>query len=626
MQQAIQVDDSIAMKVAGVYEDLPTNGSFAWTFFLLPWNHPNNPGIARMDDWNDHHNEIYVQLNSGIDVDKTTAKIKDITKPHIKGGSYESMLVHPMSKWFLYNEFKNGKNTGGLIDDIRLFGAIGFFVLLLACINFMNLATARSEKRAKEVGIRKAIGSMRQQLVLQFLSESLVVTFIAALVAIALAQMAIPFFNELAGSSIAIPWGNAVFWLCITLFTVVTSIIAGSYPAFYLSAFKPVKVLKGTFRIGRFAALPRKVLVTVQFTVSIALAIGAITVYRQIQFARNRPVGYTRAGLITTSMNATNLKGHYDAIRNDLLATGVVDNMSQSSSPSTNVENHMLSFKWQGMDTRTVPLIGTVGVTHDYGSTLGWTIKAGRDFSRNFPSDSGALILNETAVKLTGFKNPVGETMRFRGKDRVITGVVKDMVLESPYKPVEPNIFILDYAWTRYINVRIKPTIAARDAITKIETVFKKYSPGTPFLYRFADESYNTKFAAEEETGRMVSLFVALAIFISCLGLFGMASFMAEQRTKEIGVRKILGASVFNLWGLLSKDFITLVTISLLIASPVAWYFMHQWLQNFQYRTSVSWWIFLTAGASAMIITIFTVSFQSIKAALANPADALKNE
>jgi putative ABC transport system permease protein len=626
MFKTVTVDDTVTLKVAGVYKDMPESSSFSWAKYFMPWQNRANPGNARIEDWNNHHNQLFVEMNDGVDFDQTTAVIKDITKPHIKGGTYEEMLIHPMDKWTLYNEFVNGKNTGGKISLLRMFGTIGFFVLLLACINFMNLATARSEKRAKEVGIRKAIGSMRSQLIQQFLAESLMVAGIAAILAVVLAQIAFPLFNELADKSITIPWTNPVFWICILLFATFTGLLAGSYPAFYLSAFNPVKVLKGTFKAGRFSALPRKVLVVVQFTVSIGLAIGAVVVFRQIQFASSRPVGYDREGLITIRINTPAFKEHYNAFRDELLQTGVVEDMSQSSSLSTNIENHMLSFKWEGKDPSSVPLIGTIGVTHDYGHTLGWTIKEGRDFSRNFIADTGTLILNEAAVQLTGFKEPVGRTMYFRGKDRLITGVVKNMVMESPYTPVQPNIFILDYAWARHINMRIKPGVAASDALPRIETVFKKYSPGAPFTPGFTDEAYNQKFYNERSTGRMAMMLVILAVFISCLGLFGMASFMAEQRTKEIGVRKILGASVLNLWGLLSKDFIVLVLIALLIATPLAGYFMHGWLQNYQYRTSVSWWIFAAAGGAAIVITLVTVSFQSIKAAMTNPAETLKNE
>jgi ABC-type antimicrobial peptide transport system permease subunit len=409
------------------------------------------------------------------------------------------------------------------------------------------------------------------------------------------------------------------------LFTLFTGLVSGSYPAFYLSSFEPIKVLKGTFRTGRFAALPRKVLVVIQFTVSVALIIGTIIVYQQIQYAKNRPVGYTREGLITIMMNTPDLHGKYNALRDELLKTGVVENMAQSSSPVTDIWSNQIGFEWKGKDPSTTPLFGIVAATHDYGKTMGWTIKEGRDFSRSF-SDTGAIILNESGVKLTGLKNPVGETIKWNDKDHPVVGVVKDLVMESPYEPVKPTVFFVEYGWASVITIRIKPGTPVRSALSRIEPVFKKFNPAGPFEYKFTDEQYAEKFANEERIGNLATFFAILAVFISCLGLFGLASFVAEQRTKEIGVRKVLGATVFNLWGMLSKDFFALVIISCCIAIPIAWYFLHQWLQRYEYRTSVSWWIFVASAMGAIMITILTVSFQAIKAALANPIRSLRTE
>ncbi len=564
-------------------------------------------------------------MNDNINFNKTTAKIKNIPKEHLKDGN-EEILLHPMNKWHLYSDFSNGKVAGGRIEFVWMFGIIGAFVLLLACINFMNLSTARSEKRAKEVGIRKAVGSLRQQLIGQFLSESILVAFLAFIFSILLVQLSLSFFNGLAGKEVSIPWSNTFFWITGLGFTLITGLIAGSYPALYLSGFQPVKVLKGTFRTGRLAALPRKVLVTVQFTVSIALIIGTIVIFRQIQFAKQRPVGYSKAGLISVPINTSEFSGHYNTLRNDLLKTGAVENMSESSSPTTSVGAALSGFEWKGKNPNSNPLFGAIGVTHDYGKTIGWQITQGRDFSRNFITDSGTMILNESAAKLISLKNPVGEMINYNGIDHKITGIVKDMLMESPYSSVSPTLFIMDYNWANFITVRIKPDMNAHDALTAIEPVFKKYNPGSPFEYKFIDNEFAKKFEAEQHIGNLASFFAALAIFISCLGLFGMASFMAEQRVKEIGVRKVLGASVFNLWQLLSKGFVVMVLISILIATPIAYYFMHNWLQNYQYRTTLSWWIFAAAGFGALLITLLTVSFQSIKAAIANPVKSLKTE
>lgn len=627
----IKVDNKVNLTVAGIYEDLPYNTSFRDTKLLMPWDK-----FFAMEDWvknsqtnwDDHSLQMYVQLNDHADLDKTNARIKDIINPHLpKGQGKEYVFLHPMDKWHLYSEFKNGKQAGGRIQFVWLFGTIGVFVLLLACINFMNLSTARSEKRAREVGIRKAIGSLRSQLISQFLSESVVVAFLSLLLAIVLVQVSLPFFNNIADKQMSIPWTNPFFWLLVLGFTLFTGLVSGSYPAFYLSAFSPVKVLKGTFRSGRFASIPRKVLVVIQFSVSVSLIIGTIIVFRQIQFAKNRPVGYTREGLITVIMNTPDLYGHYATLRSDLLNTGVVANMAQSSSPSTGVWSGQIGYDWEGKDPNSVPNFGTIGVTHDFGNTIGWQIREGRDFSRNFPTDSSAVILNEAAVKVIGFKEPVaGRILKFNNKNYSIVGVVKDMVMESPYQPIRPIVFFMRYDWANVITVKIKPGTPLQDALSKIEKVFKQYNPGSPFAYQFTDEEYAKKFSDEERIGNLASIFAVLAIFISCLGLFGLASFVAEQRTKEIGVRKVLGASVFNLWKMLSKDFVALVVISCLIAVPLAWYFLNQWLQQYEYRTGISWWIFVIAAIGALLITLLTVSYQAIKAALMNPVKSLRSE
>jgi ABC-type antimicrobial peptide transport system permease subunit len=628
MGKTIRLDNRMDFKVAGVYDDLPRNTTFYDTKCLLPWDKyltTDNWLKEAPTQWGNHSWQCFMQLQDNADAAKITARIKDIPKQHVKEGK-EEVVLHPMDKWHLYSDFKNGKINGGRIQFVWLFGIIGVFVLLLACINFMNLSTARSEKRAKEVGIRKTVGSLRTQLIGQFLSESVLVALLALVVAIILIALSLPYFNSLADKKMFIPWANPIFWIIILGFTLFTGIISGSYPAFYLSSFEPIKVLKGTFRVGRFASIPRKVLVVIQFTVSITLIIGTIIVFRQVQHAKNRPVGYTREGLITVSMNTPEIRGHYDALRNDLLQTGVLENMAESNSPTTGIWSNQIGFEWKGKDPTTTPLFGIQPVTHDFGPTISWTIKEGRDFSRDFPTDTGAIILNEAAVKLTGFKNPVGQIMKWNDKDRPVVGVVSDLLMESPYTPVKPTVFFLDYGWLSTITMKVKPTIPIRQAIAKLEPVFKKHNPGSPFEYKFIDEEYAKKFSDEERIGNLATVFAILAIFISCLGLFGLASFVAEQRTKEIGVRKVLGASIFNLWKMLSKDFVLLVIISCALAIPIAWYFLHNWLNDYEYRTEISWWIFVVAAVGALLITLITVSFQAVKAALANPVKSLRSE
>ncbi|MBA4850860.1 ABC transporter permease [Emticicia sp. BO119] len=630
----VKTDNKSDLKVTGVFEDFPNNSDFATVDMLTPWAYYMSQERwvkNSADRWNDNSFQCFIQLNEKADFEQVSAKIKNIVlnkRNKEDRHSKPELFLHPMSKWHLYSEFKNGFNVGGRIQFVWLFSAIGIFVLLLACINFMNLSTARSEKRAKEVGIRKAIGSVRSQLVNQFLSESMLVVLLAFFIAIALANTSLPWFNELASKKMTMLWTNPVFWIISLAFVVVTGLLAGSYPALYLSSFEPVRVLKGTFKVGKFASIPRKVLVVVQFTVSITLIIGTIIVYNQIQYAKNRPIGYDRNGLIYIDMNTPDLYGKYDVIKNDLLNTGVVENMAESSSPMTGVWADNFGFSWEGMEPNLNPLFGTIACTHDLGNTVGFQFKEGRDFSREFNTDSSAIILNESAAKMisptkTGL---VDKIITWNGRKYHVVGVIKDMVMQSPYAPILPTVFLLDYEWANVITIKLKPSLSANEAISKVEAVFKKHNPGSPFDYKFIDQEFGQKFAAEERIGKLASFFAALAIFISCLGLFGLASFVAEQRTKEIGIRKVLGATVTNLWTLLSRDFVLLVIISCLIAIPIAYYFLNDWLQKYEYRTGISWWIFAVSGGGALAVTLLTVSFQAIKAALMNPIKSLKSE
>lgn len=632
INKTVRLDSKENYKIVGVYEDFPENTTLKDARFFLPWKKYITTEKWLKDaatQWNNHSWQCFVQVADHVDMEKETKKIKNFVMVHknAKTDGVEEAYLFPMDKWRLYSEFKNGKPTGGRIQFIWLFAIIGVFVLLLACINFMNLSTARSEKRAKEVGIRKTVGSVRIQLIRQFLSESVLVAFVSLTFSIIFVTLLMPLFNRLADKSIALPWANTFFWFIILSFTFVTGLISGSYPALYLSRFDPIKVLKGTYRVGRFASLPRKILVVVQFTFSIALIIGTVIVYKQIQYAKNRPVNYRNEGLITIVMSTPDLYGHYSAIRNDLLATGVVDNVAQSSSPTTNVWSNQIGYNWQGKDPNSLPSFGTIAVTEDFGKTIGWQIKEGRDFSREFATDTLAMILNESAVKQVGMKQDiVGQTIQFNDKNYTVIGVIKDMIMQSPYKPVTPTVFLYDRNWANIITVAIKHGEPIKTALTKIESVFKKFNPGSPFAYTFNDEDYAKKFADEERIGRLATFFTILAIFISCLGLFGLASFVAEQRKKEIGVRKVLGASVYSLWQMLSKEFALLVFISCFIAIPLAWYYLNDWLKQYEYRTTISFWIFIVSAILALAITIITVSFQAIKAAIANPVESLRTE
>ena len=630
INRVIKFDDTASLKITGVYEDLPQNTTMHDLEFIVPWDLQANAIRNNIQNWNNNNCQIYVQVADGVDMNKASAKVKNAKydKAGVDNHKYSPVIfLQPMSKWHLYSEFKNGLNVGGRIQYVWLFGVIGLSVLLLACINFMNLATAKSEKRAKEVGIRKAIGSQRKQLIYQFFSESLLMAFMAFVVSLLLVVILLPFFNEVAGKNMNLPLQHPLFWAAGLGCTLVAGLIAGSYPALYLSSFQPVKVLKGSYKAGRLAAMPRKVLVVLQFTACIALIIGTIVVFRQIQFARNRPVGYSRDGLITVESLTPEIYAHFGAFRDDLIKTGAVSAVAWSSTPVTESWNSQSNFDWSGRDKTGTQNFATVGISRDYGQVIGWQFIAGRDYrTETGGADGFTFVLNESAAKMMGFKNPIGETVHWYGYDFHIIGIIKDMVMNSPFSPVQPTVFFMSPGKLKVLNIKINPGAGVREALKKVGQVYTQYNPGQPFEYKFADEEYARKFDVEERVGKLAGFFAVLAIFISCLGIFGMASFIAEQRVKEIGVRKVLGASVFNLWKLLSKDFVLLVFISLLIASPLAFYFMNGWLQNYDYRSNISWWIFAAAGIGALLLTIVTVSFRAIKASVANPVKSLRTE
>jgi putative ABC transport system permease protein len=628
IDQVIKLDTS-NVTVIGVYEDLPYNTTFSNVSFIAAWNlYASAQDVKNAGgDWNQNSFQLFAQVAAGKAITEISTKIKDIKLRALgfDGASLKpQVFLQPMSRWNLYTEFKNGVNTGGKIQYVWMFGIIGVFVLLLACINFMNLSTARSEKRAKEVGVRKAVGSLRIQLISQFYSESLLVAILAFMLSILLVWLSLPLFNVIADKKCTILWNNPFFWLLGISFSLITGLIAGSYPALYLSSFQPLKVLKGTYKAGRFSAAPRKMLVVLQFTVSVILIIGTIIIYRQIQFAKNRPVGYSREGLIMIRPNSTDYHDHFNALRNDLIQSGLITAVAESSSSITKGSRTSGGLNWKGKEPGMADEFSTVGVSADYGKTVGWEFIAGRDFSSQFFTDSSSLIINEAAVKYMELQQPLGTTVTWDKKYTII-GVIKNIVMTSPYEPVKPAIYFITPE-AGYFNIKLSPNTSAGKALAKIEAVCKKYSPVTPFDYKFADEEYARKFIDDQRIGNFAMVFAVLAIFISSLGLFGLASFMAEQRTKEIGIRKVLGASIFSLWRLQSGDFLLLVMISLLIAMPTAYYFMYNWLENYQYRTELSWWIFATAGSCAIIITLLTVSYQSIKTALSNPVKSLRTE
>jgi len=620
------------LKVTGVIKDIPRNSTLQFSY-ITPFSAIAASGWVKAATTNWSHNffKLFASLKPNASYARMESKARWLVKKYAPA-TYQTfqqqVIMQPLADWHLYTDYRNGIATGGLIDYIRMFSITGILVLLIACINFMNLSTARSEKRAREVGVRKVIGAGRKGLIVQFFTESVLITFVAFILSLVLLQLALPAFNALAKTNISIPFSNGLFWLIMASYVVVTGLLAGSRPAVYFSSFQPVKVLKGAIQIGKSATLPRKILVVIQFTCSIALIISTIIVYQQIQYAKNRPRGYDPNRLLMSPRSGIR---NYVALKQDVLSTGLVSSMTRSLSPATDIYSHNIIDNWQGR-LPNEPLsiaMNALGDT-DYFKTLGIPILAGRNFTGNESADSTCVILNEAAVKRMRFKEPINQIISWSLSNaphhlRVI-GVVKDALTNAPFAAAEPTIFIFQPDWTFNIMYRLSAEASTQVALSKLKPLFNKYNPDYPYEYHFADENYALKFDLEMLIGKLAGIFAVLSVLISCLGLFGLAAYVAEQRTKEIGIRKVLGASIPQVWLLISKDFILLVMISCVLASPVAFYFLHNWLQNYYYRIHISPGVFIIAAVLAMVVTVITISFQAIKAAMANPVKSLRSE
>lgn len=629
INKIVRIDNKIDVKIAGVFKNFPFNSSFRAISFYgsMKIFETTDPWVKNsIDDWDENSLPVYVKLKPGMDGDAVSAKIKNVVAQHSKDDTNPEIFLHPMKKWRMYPDFKNGKNIASGLRYVWLFGWIGFFVLALACINFMNLNTAQSGKRAKEIGIRKSIGSKRGQLIAQFYSEAILVSLLGAFFAIPLLFIALPVFNEATGKRMEVVINSPGFYGIIICFGLLMGLFSGSYPALYLSGFKPHDVLKKKFQAGRFSGLSRKSLVVLQFVVSSALLIATAIVCQQIQFAGNRPAGYDREGLIYIQKRSPDINRHFDALQKDLLDAGGVVELSQSSGPTTESWFSSSDFNWKGKDPNFKEDFVTLRVTPEFGKTTHWNILQGRDFSRDFSTDTSAVIINESALKLMGFVNPIDEIITWENKNYKVIGVIKNLLMDSPYESIKPTVITMRNANMTFVNMRLNPGLGAQEAIARIEPVFKKYNPSEPFDYHFVSDDYNEKFETEARVAKLISFFAIVSILISCLGIFGLASFIAEQRTKEIGIRKVLGASVFGVWSMLSKEFVVLVFAALILATPLCYYLMDNWLQSYEYRMSISWWVFLASGVALLLVTLMTVSFQTIKAAITNPVKSLRSE
>ena len=611
--------------VSGILKDLPTNTEFDFEY-MLPWDYLKKSG---QDDtgWDNSSIHTYVQLRLNSSENSMNAKIKDIMQRHSNGQEDTELFLYPISKWHLYSKFENGKILGGRIETVRLFGLIAVVILLIACINFMNLGTARSEKRAKEVGIRKVAGANKGFLIGQFLGESILIAFISGLLALILVQICLPQFDLVVDKDLVIPYTNIYFWLATLAFIAVTGVIVGVYPAFFLSSFNPVAVLKGTFKKAHAYINPRKVLVVLQFTFAIILIISTIVVTQQIKYGQNREIGY-QSGQLAYHWITGNLGDKYPLIKNELLNQGVATSVTKTGLPIIDKSGSTYDFQWEGKDPNDKTLFDLFSEDDGLVKTAGLKLVQGRDMDLTlFPADSMGCLLNEAAVKAMNLKSPLGQIIREGENNWHVVGVVKDFVTESPFKHVNPMVITgAKSSSFNVINMKLNAAHNTAENISALEKIFKRYNPDYPFENHFVDEVYGRKFEDTNRTAAFTGIFAGLTIFISCLGLFALAAYMAERRLKEIGVRKVLGASVLGITSLLSKEFLSLVAISFLIASPVAWYIMHIWLQEYSYRINIEWWMFMAAALLSFVIALITVSFQAIKAAIANPVKSLRTE
>ena len=623
--KTVKIDSVNYATVTGILKDLPNNTSFDFEY-LVPWSYGTK--IGRNDnDWGNNSVSTFVLLKPGTSLDAFNKKVSNILIEHTAPGNTMHIFAQPYKDAWLYSALENGNYVAGKIRQVRLFMIIAVFILLIACINFTNLSTARSEKRAKEVGIRKVIGAQKHALVIQFIGESILLALAAGVISLVLVMFALPAFNEAIGQNLSIDYGNPWYYFYTFCFIFFAGFAAGLYPAFFLSSFQPIKVLKGTFQPLNLLVTPRKVLVVLQFTFAILFIICTVIVQGQIKYAENRDAGYSRNNLVFINMTGDASK-NYKLIRHDLLASGAAIAVTATSGPMTELSSNGSGYSWQGSEADDKKIIfNTYTADDDFSKTMKITVLQGRDIDlKNYRTDSTAVLLNQTAVKVMHLKNPLGATVKGNGKTLHVVGIVKDFILESPYEPVHPMIIIGPVFPFYVINFRLNPNPGVMDNITKAQQVFKRYNPNYPFDIHYYDQEYALKFADEQREGKLASLFAGLSVFISCLGLFGLVTFMAESRVKEIGIRKVLGASVASVVSLLSKEFLKLITIAFLIASPIAWFVMHKWLLNYEYRITISWWVFAGTGLLSFVLAMGTVSFQAIKAALSNPVKSLKSE
>jgi len=623
--QSIRFENKDDLLVTAVFENTPANSSLQFDF-LRSW-----VAFVRQNKWVNNWGNTspasFVQLRKGASAAMVETKVKDfIYRYQAKDKSFTAELaLQPYAKKYLHSSFKNGQLEGGRIEYVQLFALVAIFILLIACVNFMNLATARSAQRAKEVGLRKVIGALRSSLIGQFIGEAMLLTFFSIVIAVVLSALLLPAFNSLTGKQLSLPVRQPLFWVSLTGLLAVTGFVAGSYPALFLSSLKPVKVLKGSLKFSRGATFFRQGLVVFQFSLSILLIVGMIVIYRQMGYIQTKNLGYDRENLVYIPIEGA-LTDKYGLFKEEISKQPGISSISKMRNTPTVIEHHNGSINWPGKDPNLMVSFADAVVGYDFVKTLKLQLQDGRDFSTAFGTDSASFLVNETAAKRMGYQNAVGQSISWGNRAGKIIGVLKDFHFSSMHQAIDPLIIRLDEHWgwgTILVRTHAGKT---KEAIASLEKTCKSLNPGIPFTYQFSDQEFTRLYQGEEMVSRLAGYFAFLAIFISCLGLFGLATFTAAQRTKEIGVRKVLGASVPNIVAMFSGDFLKLVGMAMVIAFPIAWYAMNGWLQNFVYRVTVEWWVFAIAAAITIFIAMLTVSYQSIKAALSNPVKSLRSE
>ncbi|MEO7313778.1 MAG: ABC transporter permease [Ginsengibacter sp.] len=624
LNKIVKLDNKENYKITGVLKNLPNNTEFDFEYLISL-----TPDAGRFyggESWETNTFYTYVLLQPNTNIGQFNDKIKKEIVRYSPEAQTE-IFLHPMSKWHLYSRFENGKVAGGRIEIVHLLMLIGGLILLIACINFMNLSTAQSQKRAKEVGVRKVIGAGKGGLISQFLCESILVAFMAGVLALGIVQLFLPSFNQLIEKSLSINYANPLLWISLIGFVLFTGLLAGSYPAFFLSSFKPVSVLKGSFKGAQNLFNPRKILVVLQFSVAIVLVISTLVIYKQIQFVQNRDNGYNVKNLVEVPIEG-DVEKNYDLIKTELINSGAVTAMSKTGFGVTLDASYGAGFNWDGMDKALENLNFSIYRSGgDFIKTMGMKLEIGRDIDfTHYPGDSSSVMINEMAVEKMGMKDPVGKIIRSGDKPLTIVGVFKDFIIGSPYKEVRPMLVRGYDKWNFNTVLRLNEHNSITKNLNTAQNIFKKYNSAYPFTYQFVDQEYAQKFKDEKQTGSLAGLFAGLTIFISCLGLFGLAAFMAENRSKEIGIRKVLGANVTGIIKLLSREFVLLVTISIGIAVPVGWWAMNKWLEDFTYRINIGWQVFAITGVMAIVIALLAVSFHAVKAAIANPVKSLRAE